>query len=429
MIERFMEIAITTELRLTCQYFVFKFRNLLNPKMGSEITNPSEAPHHSRTLLWFDEDTNDNAINNNGSSKATTNSSMTFGYIDNIQNSTFDTERISSTTNNGYPMCPVHVNQSESVRLAGELRRWIGDLPYYLNINATEASSPSSQFDLNTISDYLLKDDTIKSLFRHLKSIEDNETPSKTAPNVHAAAQRQVAGRDQTGVSARQTSNQRIQVYDPVQRDALKYAELFEELRRQDDTFYVVSFSGDHLLLPALAHNKTVRPKMSLMLPSVGINTTVDASQFVTLMQIDCEVINTSLIQIQSRLIPPHLRNKGRYSGSRSTKSSNIKASSANRTATDYSKRTPSMRRPLQINQTSNQETVERGFNTTQNDGYGLEGNFNETSNLLFNATDKSDFGYQTQPQNQPNQFKPYFVDDPETVGKRKVRSGGVGGV
>lgn len=407
-------------------------RNLLSPKMvGTEMANPSENPHHSRTLLWFDEDSSENSIDKNNSSKQSSNSSRTFGYSDTSQNSTnfVDTER-SSSSNNGYPMCPVHVNQSESVRLAGELRRWIGDLPYYLNMNATEASSQPNQFDLNTISDYLLKDDTIKSLFRHLRGIEGNDNPAKAALDVNAPTQRQFAGRDRTSVSARHTSNQRIQVYDPIQRDALKYAELFEEIRRQDDTFYVVSFSGDHLLLPALAHNKSVRPKMSLMLPSVGINTTVDASQFVTLMQIDCEVINTSLIQIQSRLIPPHLRNKGRYSAGRS-KSSNIKASTANRTATDFSKRTPSLRRPLQINQTSNQDNVERGFNTTQNGGYGYEGNLNETSTypLLFNGTDKTDFGYQPQPQNKPSHFKPYFVDEPKTVGKRKVRANGVGGV
>lgn len=396
--------------------------------MGSEMTNTDETPHHSRTLLWFDEDsTNDNSINNNSSSNRASNSSISFGYTDNTKNSTssVDTER-----SNGYPMCPIHVNQSESVRLAGELRRWIGDLPYYLNINATEASSRTNEFDLNTISDYLLKDDTIKSLFQHLKSIKDNEEPSNGSPNVRSGAQRQVAGQDHTEVSATQTSNQRIQVYDPVQKDALKYAELFEELRRQDDTFYVVSFSGDHLLLPALAHNKTARPKMSLMLPSVGINTTVDASQFVTLMQIDCEVINTSLIQIQSKLIPPHLRNKGRYSGSRSAKSSNIKASSANRTTTDYSKRTPSMRRPLQINQTSNQETVERGFNTTQDGVYGYEANLNVTSTYpsLFNASHQTDFGYQPQPQNKPSQFRPYFVNELNSIENRKVRSNGVGG-
>lgn len=49
---------------------------------------------------------------------------------------------------------------------------------------------------------------------------------------------------------------------------------LFDSIERQDDTFYVVSFSGDHLLLPAShnASNTTVRPKMSLVFPTLSSN-------------------------------------------------------------------------------------------------------------------------------------------------------------
>jgi hypothetical protein len=50
------------------------------------------------------------------------------------------------------------------------------------------------------------------------------------------------------------------------------YAAFFEAINRRDDTFYVVSFTGDHLLVPAVAHNKTVRPKMSLVLPALPFN-------------------------------------------------------------------------------------------------------------------------------------------------------------
>ena len=51
-----------------------------------------------------------------------------------------------------------------------------------------------------------------------------------------------------------------------------QYAAFFDAIHRRDDTFYVVSFSGDHLLLPALAHNKTLRPKMALVFPTLPIN-------------------------------------------------------------------------------------------------------------------------------------------------------------
>ena len=43
---------------------------------------------------------------------------------------------------------------------------------------------------------------------------------------------------------------------------------------RREDTFYVISFSGDHLLLPAsfAGRNQSSRPKMSLLLPSITVN-------------------------------------------------------------------------------------------------------------------------------------------------------------
>lgn len=50
------------------------------------------------------------------------------------------------------------------------------------------------------------------------------------------------------------------------------YASFFEAIHRREDTFYVVSFSGDHLLLPASARNESSRPRMSLLLPSVPLN-------------------------------------------------------------------------------------------------------------------------------------------------------------
>lgn len=61
-------------------------------------------------------------------------------------------------------------------------------------------------------------------------------------------------------------SNNELRMFSP---DEQMYSEFFEAINRQDDTFYVVSFSPHHMLLPALHHNKTRRPKMSLIMPSV----------------------------------------------------------------------------------------------------------------------------------------------------------------
>ena len=62
-----------------------------------------------------------------------------------------------------------------------------------------------------------------------------------------------------------------ITLYDE-ETPRFSYASFFEAIHRREDTFYVVSFSGDHLLLPASARNESSRPRMSLLLPSVPLN-------------------------------------------------------------------------------------------------------------------------------------------------------------
>ncbi|XP_034748698.1 cyclic AMP-dependent transcription factor ATF-6 beta [Etheostoma cragini] len=50
------------------------------------------------------------------------------------------------------------------------------------------------------------------------------------------------------------------------------YSDFMDAIDRREDTFYVVSFRRDHLLLPAISHNKTSRPKMSLVMPAMSVN-------------------------------------------------------------------------------------------------------------------------------------------------------------
>ncbi|XP_045153827.1 cyclic AMP-dependent transcription factor ATF-6 alpha isoform X3 [Echinops telfairi] len=64
-------------------------------------------------------------------------------------------------------------------------------------------------------------------------------------------------------------SGSELQVYYASPRS---YQDFLEAIRRRGDTFYVVSFRRDHLLLPATTHNKTTRPKMSIVLPAININ-------------------------------------------------------------------------------------------------------------------------------------------------------------
>lgn len=240
--------------------------------------------HHSRNLLWVDD----------GLAK-----NVTFTY-NNDSSTTMDTDAKPATL---YPTCPIHINQTESIRLASELNRWIGDFPLNNNNNSSQVLS-NENFDLDSIANYFLPDTTITSLLKQMKNAKNYL--KKKARRQRKETVESDESRTKIGVEPFKT---KIQVYNSEYKNG-KYAEFFEEIGRQDDTFYVVSFTGDHLLLPALAHNKTLRPKMSLMLPSsVNINGTM-STDHVTLMQIDCEVINTSVIRIKESLIPKHLRSK-----------------------------------------------------------------------------------------------------------------------
>lgn len=88
--------------------------------------------------------------------------------------------------------------------------------------------------------------------------------------------------------------------------------EFLDAIDRREDTFYVVSFRRDHLLLPAISHNKTSRPKMSLVMPAMAPNETVSGQgppgDYEEMMQIECEVMDTRVIHIKASTVPPSLR-------------------------------------------------------------------------------------------------------------------------
>lgn len=88
------------------------------------------------------------------------------------------------------------------------------------------------------------------------------------------------------------------------------YSDFLDAIDRREDTFYVVSFRRDHLLLPAISHNKTSRPKMSLVMPAMSMNESLyNASRgYEMMMQVDCEVMDTRIVPIKSSAVPPSLR-------------------------------------------------------------------------------------------------------------------------
>ncbi|KAM4539024.1 cyclic AMP-dependent transcription factor ATF-6 beta isoform 1-T1 [Odontesthes bonariensis] len=88
------------------------------------------------------------------------------------------------------------------------------------------------------------------------------------------------------------------------------YTDFMDAIDRREDTFYVVSFRRDHLLLPAISHNKTSRPKMSLVMPAMSVNESLYNSShgYEMMMQVDCEVMDTRIVPIKSSAVPPSLR-------------------------------------------------------------------------------------------------------------------------
>ncbi|CAG9765299.1 unnamed protein product [Ceutorhynchus assimilis] len=174
------------------------------------------------------------------------------------------------------PMCPASINQTESARLLLELEKWIGkpdDIP------APPPTKPKP--NINKMKRKKLRlDMSLAQIKKQERFGPDNEARNE------------------------------IQVFSP--KEDVLYSDFFDAINRQGDTFYVVSFSDQHMLLPALHHNKTRRPKMSLLMPFVFPNDTSTQTYF-PLMQIDCEVLDTKLVHINYATIPSPYRQYGNF--------------------------------------------------------------------------------------------------------------------
>ncbi|KAG9338437.1 hypothetical protein JZ751_025841 [Albula glossodonta] len=135
------------------------------------------------------------------------------------------------------PPCQPQVNRTKAIRLASELRGWVHR---HESVRVKSSQTASSQRKTKTTQ----------------KSMEKK------------ASVAEVVTLQYTDVS-KENPGSELQVYYARHRS---YSDFFEEIQRRGDTFYVVSFRRDHLLLPATNHSKGSRPKMSVVLPAMNLN-------------------------------------------------------------------------------------------------------------------------------------------------------------
>ncbi|XP_071855860.1 bZIP_ATF6 domain-containing protein ATf6 isoform X3 [Bombus fervidus] len=220
--------------------------------LSNDVPISAQYARHGRTLLWTSRD----------------------------QTQEEDEDGFRKNISIPQPMCPMHINHSESIRLDYELRRWIG--------------GKSDQDNWTTLKKAKLDAKLIESL-----SSPPHVMQTKTK------RKRNLAEKSKSEILRKTTDSSisnAVEVFSPIIKE---HASLFEALGRRDDTFYVVWFSGEHLLLPASSKNSTGRPRMSLVLPALPMNETFSTpANHITMMQIDCEVTNTQLLHLQQSIIP-----------------------------------------------------------------------------------------------------------------------------
>ncbi|KAL2089446.1 hypothetical protein ACEWY4_014134 [Coilia grayii] len=172
------------------------------------------------------------------------------------------------------PPCQPPVNRTKCIKLAHELRGWV-------HRHEVQRTKSRRQSNTQTKSRTILKENGNKDEVTQILPVQYTD-------------------------SAERTSGSELQVYYAPHRT---YNDFFDEINRRGDTFYVVSFRRDHLLLPATNHNKGSRPKMSVVLPAMNINDSIiKDKEYEVMMQIDCEVMDTRILHIKSSSIPPFLR-------------------------------------------------------------------------------------------------------------------------
>ncbi|XP_044728009.1 cyclic AMP-dependent transcription factor ATF-6 alpha isoform X2 [Chrysoperla carnea] len=265
--------AILLGMLLMVSINIGSFRNLLFRDISNEDLTPNPSididlnDFHTRHLLNIADIPNPNGLG--------------LG-LTNEENPTKNDLKLQKPTYTN-TSCPLSVNQTESIRLASELRKFIGD-PFYNITHIYQRRNLKSRLNLR---DYEFKRSKRYANEHQIKA-KLNKLYSLSRRNRRIAAG---------------TEDMQIYSFGPH----LDYTRFFDRINLRDDTFYVISLRGDHMLIPAMNHNKTSRPKMSLLMPALSESFSTP-NNHITLVKIDCEVLNTNLVHVNQNSIPQHLR-------------------------------------------------------------------------------------------------------------------------
>uniref|UniRef100_A0A3B3BLW2 Activating transcription factor 6 n=1 Tax=Oryzias melastigma TaxID=30732 RepID=A0A3B3BLW2_ORYME len=161
------------------------------------------------------------------------------------------------------PPCQPSINRTKCIQLAHELSGWV----HRHEVEQTKSRRMSSSPHRPTRT-------TLKSYLKRSKEADDAQIV--TVP---------YAGTTEGNPGSE------LQLYYAPKH---VYSDFFEELNRQADTFYVVSFR---------------RPTLTYSLLLLGsTDSIIGGKDFQVMMQIDCEVTDTRILHIRSSSIPPVLR-------------------------------------------------------------------------------------------------------------------------
>ncbi|XP_077284487.1 bZIP_ATF6 domain-containing protein ATf6 [Arctopsyche grandis] len=236
----------------------------------------SSAPRHTRSLLWIPESKLN--LNDNNTKPRAMNASAA-------------------------PACSPtpHVNSSESARLADELHRWI---------NGADYANLSLDMTHNSL-DHLVIDENSINIGNHVKFNKDyiEDVPDsgefKKYNNNRKPRQRLRNNRAKLNENYAELESE-VRSGDSILSDEEKWEGMVGlALHRRPDTFYLVALGKERLLLPPKIHNYTLPPKMALVLPP-PYNESM-SEEFVTLLQVDCAVLDTSLLRLKADSIPHRL--------------------------------------------------------------------------------------------------------------------------